>query len=157
MSDSGSNGTTEAAFTIEEQDPAPESIVEGLRTCLQAHNEAASGLRPEARSLSWVLRGADGALIGGLAAEARYGWLHVRLLWVNADRRERGAGRALMAAAEDRARALDLHGLLTDTSSFQAPGFYARCGFEIVGEVPDLPPGYTTYYLMKRLKAAPPS
>jgi ribosomal protein S18 acetylase RimI-like enzyme len=156
MSDSSSNGTTEDTFTIEARDPAPDSIVEGLRACLQAHNEAATGLSPEARALAWVLRGAEGALIGGLAAEARYGWLHVRLLWVNADRREQGAGRALMAAAEERARALDLHGLLTDTSSFQAPGFYARCGFEVVGEVPDLPPGYTTYYLMKRLKPASP-
>lgn len=156
MSDSNSSGTTDrsassaGSWTVETQTPPQEGVIEALQACLQAHNEAVAGVSPESRSFTWIARDAEGVRVGGLAAEARYGWLHIRLLWVNAERRGDGAGGALLDAAEAAAESLDLRGLLTDTSSFQAPGFYTGRGFEIVGRVEDLPPGHTTYYLMKR-------
>lgn len=129
--------------------------MEGLRACLETHNAKEAGVQPDSRSLAWVVRQDNERLIGGLAAEARYGWLHIRLLWINPDARQGGAGRALITAAERYARSAELVGLLTDTSSFQAPAFYTRCGFEIVGQIADLPPGHTTYYLKKRLVPGP--
>lgn len=158
MSDSSSNGTTDprsdGGWAITRETPAPDTIVRGLRACLEAHNEAAGGVAPDSVSFAWVVRDAAGEMVGGLAAEARYGWLHIRLLWVNAERRGDGAGSALLDAAERTARDRGLLGLLTDTSSFQAPAFYTRRGFAVVGEVPELPPGHTTYYLAKRLDGA---
>jgi len=162
MSDSSSSGTTDAppasrtdgGWAITRETPAPDTVVRGLRACLEAHNEAVAGLAPDSVSFAWVVRDAADEMVGGLAAEARYGWLHIRLLWVNADRRGGGAGSALLDAAQRTAAAHGLLGLLTDTSSFQAPAFYTRRGFTVVGQVPDLPPGHTTYYLAKRLHGA---
>lgn len=159
MSASSSSGTTDpatgagAGWSVTRETPASAHVVNGLRACLEAHNEAVAGIRPESVALAWVVHAPDGEMVGGLAAEARYGWLHIRLLWVNADRRGGGAGSALLDAAERTARERGLTGLLTDTSSFQAPAFYRRHGFAVVGEVPDLPPGHTTYYLAKHLDA----
>jgi GNAT superfamily N-acetyltransferase len=155
MSASSSNGTTEpvqpaATWTIEAQEPPAEGVVEGLRACLEAYNKAEVGLTAQSRVMAWVARNAKGRMVGAMNAEARYGWLHVRLLWVNADQRGSGLGRALLRAAETRARELGLLGLLTDTASFQAPSFYLGAGFTVFGEVADLPPGHTTYYLIKR-------
>ncbi len=157
MSDSSSSGTTDpgrrpdGGWAVSRETPAPDTIVRGLRACLEAHNEATAGLAPESASFAWVVRDAGDEMVGGLAAEARYGWLHIRLLWVNADRRGGGAGSVLLDAAERTAVEHGLLGLLTDTSSFQAPAFYTKRGFAVVGEVADLPPGHTTYYLAKRL------
>jgi GNAT superfamily N-acetyltransferase len=155
MSDSNSSGITEPAgrdgWRIDRHEPASDTVVQGLRQCLEAHNAAVAGVAANSRSMTWVARDADGALIGGLAGEIRYGWLHIRLMWVNPERRGGGAGGALLARAERIARENDLLGLVTDTSSFQAPGFYTCNGFAVIGELPDLPPGYTTYYLAKRL------
>ncbi len=163
MSGSSSSGTTDpgrrpdAGWAISREAPAPDTIVRGLRACLEAHNEAVAGTSPESESFAWVVRDPGAEMVGGLAAEARYGWLHIRLLWVDADRRGTGAGSALLDAAERTAADLGLLGLLTDTSSFQAPAFYTKRGFSVVGHVDDLPPGHTTYYLAKRLDGAAPS
>lgn len=156
MSDSSSNGTTDpgpgdpAAWRVDRHEPASETVVQGLRQCLEAHNAAVADVRANSRSVTWVVRDSAGELIGGLAAEARYGWLHIRLMWVNPERRGEGAGRALLHRAESLAREAGLLGMVTDTSSFQAPDFYTAHGFAVIGELPDLPPGHTTYYLAKR-------
>jgi len=42
-------------------------------------------------------------------------------------------------------------GILVETADFQAPDFYRRVGFSVFGEVPDLPPGSRTYFLLRRL------
>jgi ribosomal protein S18 acetylase RimI-like enzyme len=159
MSDSSSSGTTEPAggdgWRIDRHEPASDTVVQGLRQCLEAYNAAVAGVGADSRSMTWVVRDTAGELIGGLAGEIRYGWLHIRLLWVNPERRGDGAGRALLDRAERVARANGMLGLVTDTSSFQAPGFYIRHGFTVIGELPDLPPGHTTYYLAKRLDPTP--
>ena len=159
MSDFSSSGTTDPAggdgWRIDRHEPASDTVVQGLRQCLEAHNAAVADVQANSRSMTWVVRDAAGELIGGLAGEIRYGWLHIRLMWVNPERRGAGAGRALLGRAEQVARENALLGLVTDTSSFQAPGFYTRHGFAVIGELPDLPPGHTTYYMAKRFDDPP--
>jgi ribosomal protein S18 acetylase RimI-like enzyme len=61
-------------------------------------------------------------------------------------------GSQLMAKAEAHARAQDLTGIWLDTYSFQARPFYEKLGFAVVGEIVDMPPGGSRYFLSKPLK-----
>ena len=55
-----------------------------------------------------------------------------------------------MALAEDEARWLGLRGIWLDTFTFQAPGFYTKCGFKQFGRIPDHPPGHDRVFYVKR-------
>jgi GNAT superfamily N-acetyltransferase len=91
-------------------------------------------------------------LTGGLVGEAWGRWLHIRLLWVDEESRGTGLGSRLLATAEENAR--DLHGCVgsrVETFDFQAPGFYSKLGYTLVGEVEDYPPGCTEHLFVKRL------
>lgn len=72
-------------------------------------------------------------------------------LWVYQPARGRGLGRALLAAAEDRARARGCHQVVLFTHGFQTPGVYRESGYDLVGEVEDYPSGSAAYWFRKRL------
>jgi ribosomal protein S18 acetylase RimI-like enzyme len=76
-------------------------------------------------------------------------WLFVDNLWVHDDLRGQGHGRDLLARAERRALEHGCHSAWLDT--FQALGFYEKCGYSVFGTLEDYPPGQTRYFLRKRL------
>lgn len=95
---------------------------------------------------------ADGEIAGGLVGYSWGHWLHIELLWVGDDRRGAGLGRQLTARAEESARREhDCRYARVATWDFQARGFYEKCGYTVVGTVPDYPPGCTDHILTKRL------
>jgi GNAT superfamily N-acetyltransferase len=73
------------------------------------------------------------------------------MLVVPAALRGQGLGAALLHAAEAEARAGCCRGAHVDSFSFQAVGFYEKCGYVQFGLLPDYPPGYSQHYLFKRL------
>ncbi|MFG2603855.1 GNAT family N-acetyltransferase [Streptomyces sp. NPDC048514] len=99
----------------------------------------------------WALDTA-GNLAAGLVGHTWTTWLHVSYLWVDAVHRGTGLGSRLLTEAERIAttdRGCTASRL--ETWDFQAPGFYRRQGYEVVGTIPDYPPGVTEYILTKQL------
>jgi ribosomal protein S18 acetylase RimI-like enzyme len=121
-----------------------------LEDRLDEYNLSRTGIT-DVRMLAIFVRDEGGAIIAGL-----HGWTwgrccEVKTLWVHEQWRGQELGTHLMAAAESEARARGATQMVLSTHGFQAPDFYRRLGFEIVGQVDDYPVGYQSIHLRKRL------
>ena len=56
-----------------------------------------------------------------------------------------------MDAAESAARERGCRIVLLDTFGVQAPGFYDKLGYRVVGTIDDFPPGHRRYFYVKDL------
>ncbi len=93
----------------------------------------------------------NGDVIGGILGGTYWGWMYVDILWVQENHRRRGLGSNLLQKAEEEARRRGCHHVHLDTMSWQAPDFYKKHGYEIIGVLPDIPNGNQKYLLMKAL------
>jgi GNAT superfamily N-acetyltransferase len=124
---------------------------ETVDIALGAHNEAF--LRDNRFDyFGLFVRDEANAIRAGLIGHCYAEWLHVNLLWVQADLRRRGIGGALVAEAERRALAFGCHSAWLDTFSFQGPNYYPRFGYEVFGTL-DYPPDHKRIFFKKRLIA----
>jgi ribosomal protein S18 acetylase RimI-like enzyme len=127
-----------------------------LRDQLRAFNDQVSGAHREARRpgqvrpLDLFLESND-KIVAGLTSDTYWDWWEIDHLWVGEEHRRLGLGRRLMQAAEREARYRGCRHVRLSTYSFQAPGFYARLGFRVVGQLDDFPPGAVYYWLRKDL------
>ena len=96
---------------------------------------------------------ADGSIIGGLLGGTYWGWMYIDILWVREDHRRHGIGSRLLTDAEKEAVRRGCHHVHVDTMSWQAPAFYQKHGYEVIGVLPDIPLGNQKYLLMKALLA----
>ena len=92
-----------------------------------------------------------GNIIGGILGGTYWGWMYVDVLWVQEDFRHRGIGAKLLREAEKEAVRRGCHHVHLDTMSWQAPDFYKKHGYEVIGVIPDIPSGNQKYLLMKAL------
>lgn len=92
-----------------------------------------------------------GNIIGGILGGTYWGWLYVDILWVHENHRRSGIGSKLLAEAEKEAKSRGCHHVHLDTMSWQAPEFYKKHGYTVVGILPDIPKGNQKYLLMKEL------
>jgi len=130
-------------------DATPEDL-QFLEEQINEFNFATTGLR-DARLLAFLLRDADGRLAAGVGGHTWGGSAEVRFLWVDQAKRHAGIGSRLLRAAEDEARARGCSKIVLSTHSFQAPGFYIKHGYVIVGECADCPRGHRHILLEKSL------
>jgi len=93
----------------------------------------------------------DATVIGGVNATSYWGMMHIENIWVEEVRRQRGIGSALLRLTESEARRLSCCGIVLDTMSFQALGFYRRHGYEEFGSVGGYEHGARRHYLQKSL------
>jgi ribosomal protein S18 acetylase RimI-like enzyme len=105
--------------------------------------------------VGFFLRSPRGEWLGGLLGHVWGGWLHVKFLWVSELARGQGQGTRLMDEAEAFALERGAFAATLETHSFQAPGFYAKRGYEVFGRLDNYPPGHTKFFLRKPLGPTP--
>ena len=94
----------------------------------------------------------DGNIIGGIVGGTYWGWMYVDILWVHEEHRRKGIGTKLLRTAEKQAKERGCHHVHLDTMSWQAPEFYKKHGYEVLGVLPDIPTGNQKYLLTKSLQ-----
>ena len=134
--------------------------VEAVRHELRSFNA-------EANPVFWAARGQPGgdprplnvfalderrAVIGGLLGSTQFAWLRIDIMATAQASRRRGIGSALLARAEDEARARGCRHAYVDTMTYQAPAFDERAGYRIVGRLDDWDShGHAKLFLVKAL------
>lgn len=140
-------------YTVVDYGRPDDTVWEVVGGGIGAYNDEKAG-ESHGKSLCFVLRGPDGAIVGGLVGETHWDWFYISLLIIPEALRGQGYGHALLTAAEDEARQRGARYAYLDTFSFQAPEFYKRHGYEVFGELHDFPVGQTRYYMRKQLAAS---
>ena len=90
-------------------------------------------------------------VIAGILGGTYWGWMHIDILWVDEKYRKHGLGSKLLEAAESEAKKRNCHSVHVDTMSWQAPEFYKKHGYKVIGELNDIPAGNKKYHLIKAL------
>ena len=121
-----------------------------LEDQLEEYDNAHMGQRMDGTISLGIMK--DGQLIAGLdACMTAYKILYVSTVFVDADHRRHGYGKALMIALEQRARALGANMIRLDTFDWQGKAFYEALGYEIVGSYENAEDGFSEYFFLKRL------
>ncbi|MET3195573.1 GNAT family N-acetyltransferase [Bacillus sp. OAE603] len=102
-------------------------------------------------NVSCILKNDTGEIVGGITGTIVWYHLHIDYLWVDNALRGKGYGEKLLQHIEKTAIENNCRLILLDTFSFQAPDFYQKLGFKVVGIVEDHPKGFKQYYLEKKL------
>lgn len=97
-----------------------------------------------------VIRGQDGELIGGLSAWTTLRNLIFECVWVEERFCRKGLGRMLVMEMERIARENDCIASQAYCFSFQAPGFFEKMGYKILGVSNGYPPPVNELYLIKK-------
>lgn len=130
-------------------DLTPDEI-DALEDRLYAHNAAATAC-DDARSIGFVIRDETGALTG---AAAGYTWAatsELKQLWIDAQHRGQGLGRALLDAYVAEAARRGVKRIWVQSHDFQAPAFYEAAGFVRMAEFDGWPDGHANVVLCKVL------
>jgi GNAT superfamily N-acetyltransferase len=117
---------------------------------LAAYNESKAG-NDGVQRVAIFLRDGE-RIIGGLLGNTYWGWLVIEIMWIDESARGQGCGQQMLEMAEAEALRRGCHHAHTDTMSFQALPFYQKNGYEIFGQLDDLPVGHSRYFLKKALK-----
>jgi len=135
-------------YPIAQEDHRLAEVSAELRSRLIRFNERQAGpLRT--RHIALTVRNERGIMIAGLTGEIFWNSFYIHLLWVDEQYRRQGYGTALLQRAEDVATAASCDCVCLSTFEFQAPGFYSRHGYSIVGELPGVPPGSRRQWFSK--------
>lgn len=90
-------------------------------------------------------------VIGGLTGRTSLGLFFVDLFFLPPGLRGTGLGGKILRQAENEARARGCRAAVLYTITFQAPGFYRKQGWRLLGEVPCDPPGAGRVFMTKEL------
>ena len=145
---------TASSFTLTLEEASRPEDIRCIEDGLSAYNRLYA---PDDghRFLNIFIRAADQTLAGGLLGDTYWGWLYVRVLWLDERVRRHGLGEQLLEAAEQEAVRRGCHHAHVDTMSFQAPLFYEKLGYAVFGRLEDLPAGHSRIFLAKKLAPRP--
>ena len=113
--------------------------------------EQSKGLstKPET-SFNLTLRSETGEVAGGIRSRAFYQSLTIDFLWIDEKFRRMGYGKELMLKVEELAKEEGCISANTMTYSFQAPQFYEKLGYKIVGAFEQYPDDIKKFFLEKK-------
>ena len=100
-------------------------------------------------TINLILKTKDGEVVGGIMCYMFMYSLYIDVLWVDEKYRSQNYGSKLIAEAEKIAKEKGCILIDTCTFSYQAPGFYVKCGYEIYGILEGYPEGIKKYHLKK--------
>jgi GNAT superfamily N-acetyltransferase len=125
-----------------------------IRGGLSEYNLEEAGYR-DARPLAVLVPDPEGReIIGGLLARTSMGLLFVDLFFLPESLRGNGIGSRVIRTAEDEAVRRGCSRAILFTVTFQAPGFYERRGYQVLGRIECDPPGRTRICMTKKLGTA---
>ena len=127
-----------------------ENEIKYIRQSLYRFNEEIVGSDGHA-PINIVEYDSEGNIIGGILGGTYWEWMYVDILWVHEDHRKKGIGSNLLREAEKEAVRRGCHHVHLDTMSWQAPDFYKKHGYEVIGILPDIPSENQKYLLIKAL------
>jgi len=128
--------------------PEDESVI---RDGLGAYNFEKAGYR-DYRPLAVLVSDPDtGGVVGGLYGSTSMGLLRIDRFFLPETLRKRGLGGRILREAEKEGARRGCSRAVLSTLSFQAPGFYQRQGWEVLGRIDCDPPGHTRFMMTKKL------
>lgn len=107
-----------------------EPIPADLSAVLSRGIAGATPETPVTRTEFALVERSEGKVVAGVTASVWIGVVFVKKLWVADTRRSSGTGRRLMRAVEAEGMRRGAQTACVDTLSVQAPGFYAKLGYE---------------------------
>jgi GNAT superfamily N-acetyltransferase len=138
-----------ASEFVIETDPLPQ-LVQYLEDRLYEFNSNATRITDGAW-LAIFVRDEAKRIVAGICGSTWGGCCEIRQFWVEESRRKQGLGTRLLGAAEQEARRRGCRQIILSTFTFQAPGFYAKHGFQALATVDDYPHGHQSLVLRKHL------
>lgn len=119
---------------------------------LYRHNVEATGVADRVPIGARLSDPATGEVLGGLWGRTELGLLFLDMFFLPEEFRGRSQGSRLLSAVEHEAKRRGCVRAVVETSSFQAPGFYERHGYEEFGRVEFGLPGHARVFLRKTLE-----
>ena len=141
-------GKTPALVVTDTPEAADEAVV---RDGLSAYNLSKAGYRDQKPLAVFVTDPDTGEVVGGIIGRTSYGLLYIDRFFLPEGLRRQGLGSQVLKAAEEEAARRGCTRAILSTLSFQAPGFYQRQGWQVLGRIDCDPPGHTRFTMTKRL------
>ena len=115
---------------INEVDQLTDDIEKKMRDDLVKY-ESGHGIDVNYRRFSLVLSDCDGDVIGVLNAFTAFAEIYIDDMWVDSRHRGKGFGKELISKLEELYKGKGFNNINLCTSTFNAPEFYKKCGFEL--------------------------
>lgn len=132
-----------------ESNPSNDAV-ELVRQSLREFNRQRVGYRADS-SFAVFIRDEHNELKGGVLCFTLWQWLTIDWFWLNETARGQGLGSQLLLLAEEEGRKRGCLHSYVETLSFQAPRFYQKHGYEVIGVLQDFPAGHSRFFLRKEL------
>ncbi|EPD51006.1 hypothetical protein HMPREF1210_02197 [Paenisporosarcina sp. HGH0030] len=107
----------------------------------------------EEEKINIIIKDDNHNILGGILGNIDWKCFHIEILWIDDVLRGQGQGKELMKEAEKVAIEKGCNLIRLETYSFQAPDFYKKLGYEVLGKLENYPEGFDHYYLFKRLNS----
>ena len=131
---------------------APDTHAETvIRDGLGDYNFSKAGYRDYRPLAVLVADPATDEIVGGLYGSTSMGLLRIDRFFLPEGLRKQGLGSRILAAAEGEGARRGCSRAILSTLSFQAPGFYERQGWQVLGRIDCDPPGHTRFMMTKKL------